>query len=72
MFVSFEGGERLTLKEMRLRSGLRQEDVARKLNVDQTAVSHWENGRTRPCRKYRKKLAKLYGVGEEEINEASE
>ena len=50
------------LKKLRLAAGLRQIDVAKKMNVDQGCVSKWENGETRPSRKYHKKLARLYGV----------
>lgn len=50
------------MRELRLAAGLRQIDVAKKMNVDQGAVSKWESGETRPSRKYHKKLAKLYGV----------
>lgn len=52
----------MTLKELRERAHLRQVDVAKRLNVDQAAVSKWETGETKPSRKYHKKLAKLYGV----------
>lgn len=50
----------LTLKELREQAGLRQADVAKKLNVVQAAVSKWETGVNPPHRKYHKKLAKLY------------
>lgn len=60
----------MTLKEMRLAAGLLQAETAKKIDVDQGTVSHWENGETKPCRKYRKKLAKLYGVTPDELNEA--
>lgn len=56
-----KGGSGLTLKERRVNSGLRQEDVAKKLNVGQGAVSRWESGETKPVKKHRAKLAKLYG-----------
>ena len=56
-----KAGENLTLRQLRENAGLRQVDVAKKLDVDQSAVSHWESGDTRPSRKYQKKLAKLYG-----------
>ena len=52
----------MNLREYRERAGLRQVDVAKKLNVDQTAISKWESGDNRISRKYNKKLAKLYGV----------
>lgn len=57
----------MTLKERRLQFGLRQVDVAKKLDVDQAAVSKWESGETKPLRKYQKKLAKLYKCTIEEL-----
>lgn len=57
----------MTLRQMRERVNLRQEDVARLMNVDQGAVSKWENGVTRPLRKYRKELARLYGCTVDEL-----
>ena len=49
------------LRELRRQAGLRQEDVGKKLNIDQTTVCKWENGVSKPLKKYRKKLARLYG-----------
>lgn len=57
----------LTMRERRMMAGLRQVDVAKKMDVDQAAVSKWENGETRPSRKYHKKLAKLYNCTVEEL-----
>lgn len=57
----------MTLKELRLAAGLQQADVAKKLNVTITAVSNWELGKNAILRKYHKKLAKLYGVTEDDI-----
>lgn len=57
----------MTLKERRLQKGLRQEDVAKLLDVDQSAVSYWESGRYEPVRKYRSKLAELYGCTADEL-----
>lgn len=51
----------MTLREWRLNAGLRQIDAAKKLRVDQTAISNWEVGRRGLSDKYAKKLAKLYG-----------
>lgn len=57
----------MTLKELRLAAGLQQADVAKRLHVTETAVSNWELGKNAISRKYHKKLAKLYGVTDEEI-----
>lgn len=57
----------MKLKELRQRAGLRQEDVAKQLNVDQAAVSNWERGINPPLPKYRPMLAKLYGCTEDEL-----
>lgn len=62
----------MTLKERRLQAGLSQYDVAAALEVDQAAVSRWENGETRPVRKYRAKLAKLYGCTVDELLSADQ
>lgn len=50
-----------------MEKGLSQKDVARILDVDQTAVSYWEIGKAKPVRKHRNKLAKLYGCTADEI-----
>lgn len=60
----------MTLKELREACGLRQADVAKKLDVVQTAVSKWESGCNTPLAKYRRKLAKLYKCSEDDIAEA--
>ena len=60
----------MSLKELRLSSGVLQEEVAKKLNVTQSAVSYWESGKTKPCRKYHAKLAKLYGCTVDDVRQA--
>lgn len=62
----------MTMRELRERSGLTREQVAKKLNVDLSCVTHWELGDWRPSRKYHKKLAKMYGVSEKELIESLE
>ena len=62
----------LTLREMRDRANLSCVQVGKKLFVDQSCVRHWEYGDWAPARKYYKKMAKLYGVSEEEIKAAAE
>lgn len=59
----------MTLKERRTAAGLTQADVAKALDVDQSAVSYWETGASKPCRKYRVKLAELYGCTVDELME---
>lgn len=51
----------MTLKERRLAAGMNQEELAKTLDVDQGTVSKWETGQSTPLRKYRRKLAELYG-----------
>lgn len=62
----------MTLRELRERSGLTRAQVAKKLNVDLSCVTHWELGDWRPLRKYHKKLAKMYGVTVGELLESRE
>lgn len=48
-------------------AGLTQSDVAKKMKVDQSTVSLWESGKTKPLQKCRKKLAKVLGCTVEEL-----
>lgn len=64
--------QKLALRELRERSGLTRAQVAKKLNVDLSCVTHWELGDWRPLRKYHKKLAKMYGVTVDELFESSD
>lgn len=57
----------MRLKELRLKAGLTQAEVAKELNVNQSAVHLWETGRTRIARKHHENLARLYGVTVEEL-----
>lgn len=57
----------MSIKEKRLAAGLTQAQLAKKMNVDQTAVSYWESGKTKPCKKYHKKLAKTLGCTVDEL-----
>ncbi len=38
-----------------------QQDVADRLNVDRSTVTHWETGIARPRAEMLRKLARLYG-----------
>lgn len=62
----------LNLADLRKRAGLSQGDVSNLLEVDQSAVSHWETKLNGIAYKYKKKLANLYGVTVEEIETAWE
>nr|DAZ40847.1 MAG TPA: Helix-turn-helix XRE-family like protein [Caudoviricetes sp.] len=64
--------QKLTLRELRERSGLTRAQVAKKLDVDLSCVTHWELGDWRPLRKYHKKLAKMYGVTVDELLESND
>lgn len=57
----------MTLKELRERANLTRAQVAKKLNVGPSCVSHWELCDWGPTRKYHKALARLYGVTEQKI-----
>lgn len=57
----------MTLSERRKSAGLTQVEVAKKVGVNQGAVSYWESGTNFPALKYRKKLAKLYGCTVDEL-----
>lgn len=50
----------MTLRERRIAAGMTQEQLAKKLDVDQASVSNWENDKSRPVSKSLKKLARLY------------
>lgn len=57
----------MTISERRKAAGLTQVQLAKKMNVDQSAVSLWESGKTVPLRKYRKKLAKILDCTVDEL-----
>ena len=57
----------MNLRELRLKAGLTQAEVAKELNVNQSAVHLWETGRTRIARKHHENLAKLYKVTVSEL-----
>ena len=49
------------IKKKREEAGLRQEDVAEKLGLDQSAISMWETGACKPRTSLLPKIAALYG-----------
>ena len=59
----------MNIKNLRLAAGLTQEQLAKKMKVDQSAVSRWEAGEYAPQKKCHKKLAKVLGCTVEELKE---
>ena len=56
------------LRELRESRGMSQHYVAVKVDVTDTCVSRWECGRSNPLRKYRERMAALYGVSTETVD----
>ncbi len=57
----------MKIKELRVRAGLTQAQLAKKMNVDQSCVSLWESEKTSPAKKLHKKLAKVLGCTVDEL-----
>ena len=57
----------MALKDLRIKEGMTQAELAEKLEVDQTAVSNWEKGKNPPLPKYRKKLCYIFRCREEDL-----
>lgn len=62
----------MSLRMLRLMAGLTQDDLARKLNVNHTAVSNWEKGKNKPCKKYHSLMASALNVSVEQIRKELE
>lgn len=60
------------MKELRLAAGLTQVGLAKKMKVDQSTVSLWESGSTKPLKKNHKKLAKVLGCTVDDLTTAME
>lgn len=50
------------LKELRLKKGMSQADLAKMLNVSQPLISMYENGSTSPTAELSVKIAELFGT----------
>ena len=50
------------IKELRLKRGITQSELAKLCSVHQTAVSQWEKGRTLPDKQTLLKLSDIFGV----------
>lgn len=55
------------IAELRERAGIRQVDFAKKLNVAQSTVSGWENGKSEPSIDMLRKMASLLNVSVDEL-----
>ncbi len=57
----------MRIKEYRERTGMTQEALADKLNVDRSVISYWERGKATPCKKHRAMLCAILQCTEVEL-----
>ena len=57
----------MRIKEYRERTGMTQEALADKLNVDRSVISYWERGNATPCKKHRAMLCAILQCTEVEL-----
>lgn len=57
----------MRIKEYRERTGMTQEALADKLNVDRYVISYWERGKATPCKKHRAMLCAILQCTEMEL-----
>lgn len=57
----------MRIKEYRERTGMTQEALADKLNVDRSLISYWERGKATPCKKHRAMLCAILQCAEQEL-----
>ncbi len=55
------------IAELRKGKGLTQEELAKEVDVDGTAISHWENGIARPDQSRLPAVAHALGVSVDEL-----
>ena len=55
------------IQERRKALGYTQSALAKRINVSQQTVSHWESGKRRPSVEMLKKLADLFGCSIDEL-----
>ena len=60
----------MKIKELRLSKNLTQEDLAKKLIVDRSAVAMWETGKAMPRADKLPELAKILGCTIDELFES--
>lgn len=59
---------KISLKAARVNAGLSQKEVAKILEISNTTVTNWENGKSYPSAEKIDKLCKLYGISYDAIN----
>ena len=59
--------KRLSIKQMREKCGMTQNDLAEKLGLDQSTVCLWETGKTQPRTKLLPKIAELFNCTVDEL-----
>lgn len=59
--------KQVRIKEYRERTGMTQEALADKLNVDRSVISYWERGKATPCKKHRAMLCAILQCTEKEL-----
>lgn len=57
----------MNVRSLRLKAGLTQVQLAKLMEIDQSAVSLWETGKHAPRAKDYKRLAKALGVTVDEL-----
>ena len=56
-----------TIKVWRVRKGLTQEQLAKKMGVSAPTIHYWENGTTMPSGKNLQMLASVFGISADDI-----
>ena len=64
-----KGVVNISIKTLRKKKGLSQEELARMLGIGQSAVAHWETGDTSPSFKKLKKLSEILECTVDELVE---
>ena len=57
----------MNISNARIKCGMTQEDLAKKLGVIQSAVSQWETGKSKPRADMLLKLAEIFGCTVDEL-----
>ena len=53
---------RMNFKELRLKLGVSQAELARKLDVSAVTANRWESGKTTPSRMAKRTIKEMFGV----------